>query len=98
MTLDPSVESKTDMHILINQPVGAWVHTSSVNNAKTYYFCLSSVFDTLIMTCATSITVMFSKAFNFTKDKSKSDYAYSHLELNICIRSQWSPTVTDDAV
>ena len=45
-------------------------------------FCLSSVFDTLIMTCATyklslnhktSVTVMFSKAVNFTKDKSKSD-------------------------
>ena len=61
--------------------------------AKTYYF-----FDTLIMMCATyklslnhktSVTAMFSKALNFTKDKSKSDYAYSQLELKICIRSQW---------
>ena len=74
---------------------------------KDVLFCLSSVFDTLIMTCATyklslnhktSVTVMFSKAPNFTKDKSKSDYAYSQLELKICIWSQWSPTVTDDAV
>ena len=74
MTLDPSVESKTDMHILINQPMGAWVHTSSVYNAKTYYFCLSSVFDTLIMTCATSITVMFSKAAQvLTRSNNKVD-------------------------
>ena len=46
----------------------------------------------------TSVTVMFSKApLNFLKDRSKSDYAYSQLELKICIRSQWSQTVTDDA-
>ena len=35
---DPRVESKTDMHILINQPAGAQVRTSSVYNVVTIFF------------------------------------------------------------
>ena len=35
---DPRVESKTDMHILINQPAGARVRTSSVYNVVTVCF------------------------------------------------------------
>ena len=35
---DPRVESKTDMHILINQPAGARVRTSSVYNVVTICF------------------------------------------------------------
>ena len=35
---DPRVESKTDMHILINQPAGARVRTSLVYNVVTICF------------------------------------------------------------